>query len=327
MELYMKKSSHTDVNMLAKFNIGDCDQYALIRGSDINNPLMVILHGGPGMSDMNFADKYDKNMEEKFLVVHWDRRGTGKSFNTKIKNSDLSFDLLINDIKEFIEFLLKIFEKKKVFLVGHSAGSMLGIKFAKLYGDLLHAYIGIGQFIDFLENEKIKYKFVIENAKKHHNAKALSEIEQIKFPKDEFFRNFENYKLIWKWLEYYEGVYYKEKNMKKLRRDTSDSSVYSLIDYFKLVAGSKYTIGKLWSEITTFDIKNMDKRFEIPVYFIYGKSDLATSSSVGKTFLNEIKAPRKDLYLVEKAGHFPQYENHIEYEKVIFEKILCEKNS
>jgi pimeloyl-ACP methyl ester carboxylesterase len=100
-----------------------------------------------------------------------------------------------------------------------------------------------------------------------------------------------------------------------------------LIDYFKLVAGSKYTIGKLWDEITAFDIKNMNKRFEIPVYFIYGKSDVATSSSIGKTFLNEIKAPRKGLYLIEKSGHFPQYENHIEYEKVIFEKILCEKNS
>jgi len=315
----MKKSSHTDVNMLAKFNIGNCDQYALIRGNDINNPIMLILHGGPGMSDMNFADKYDKNLQKYFLVVHWDRRGTGKSYCSKIRNSDISFELLLNDIKEFINFLLKIFEKKKVFLVGHSAGTMLGLNFASLYPELLYAYIGIGQFVDFISNEKLKYSYIIDKAKKYHNEKVLGELEQIKFPNDDFFKDFENYKLIWKWLEHYEGVYYKEKNMKKLRRETASSSVYSLVDYFKLIAGSKYTISKLWNEITSFSTKELSKFFSIPIYFIYGKSDKATSPEEGNKLFEEISAPKKDFFIIERAGHFPQYENHVEYERIINE--------
>lgn len=322
MELFMKKSSHTDVNMLAKFNIGNCDQYALIRGDDIKNPLMLILHGGPGMSDMNFADKYDKTLQKNFLVVHWDRRGTGKSYCSKIRNSDITFDLLLQDIKEFIVFLLKIFEKKKVFLVGHSAGTMLGLNFASLYPELLYTYVGIGQFVNFISNEKLKYSYIIEKAKKYHNEKVLGELEQIKFPDDDFFKDFENYKLIWKWLEHYEGVYYKEKSMKKLRRETSNSSVYSLMDYFKLIAGSKYTISKLWNEITSFSTKELNKSFSIPIYFIYGKSDKATSPEEGKKLFEEILAPKKDFFIIERAGHFPQYENHSAYENIIIDKIL-----
>jgi hypothetical protein len=56
-------------------------QWILIRGRRVK-PIVLFLHGGPGMPSMFLAHAFQHSLERDFLVVHWDRRGAGKTYPT-----------------------------------------------------------------------------------------------------------------------------------------------------------------------------------------------------------------------------------------------------
>lgn len=125
------------INSVEKVVIGEIEQLVSLRSKNINNPILLFLHGGPGTAQIAFSRKSQKKLEEFFIVVNWDQRGAGGSFSTSLKMEDLNIERFVLDTEELTTYLLDRFNQKKIFLVGHSWGSIIGLKFSSRRPDLI----------------------------------------------------------------------------------------------------------------------------------------------------------------------------------------------
>jgi proline iminopeptidase len=73
----------------------------------------------------------------------------------------------------------KAFGKDRIFVLGHSWGSFLGLQLAERRPEWLYAYIGVGQLIDGPENERRGWRFAMDAARRASNPEAIRELEAI----------------------------------------------------------------------------------------------------------------------------------------------------
>jgi pimeloyl-ACP methyl ester carboxylesterase len=138
-------SAPGSIASLEKLKIGGVNQWILIRGYDQTKPVLLFLRGGPGMPSMYLAHKFQPELERDFVVVHWDRRGAGKSFDAHLQISTLSVRQTLNDTYELTLMLRERFHKQRIYLVGHSWGSYLGLLAVHEHPEYYSAFIGMGQ--------------------------------------------------------------------------------------------------------------------------------------------------------------------------------------
>jgi len=143
---------------LESVQIGGIEQWLSIRSEDKSNPILLYLHGGPGMGYIPLASDFSSLIEKRFVVVHWDQRGGGKTCGSDTPNSTLNIEQYLTDTFELVNYLRKRFNQQKIYLVGHSWGSVLGVKMAQGYPELFHAYVGLGQVVDMNRGETISYQ-------------------------------------------------------------------------------------------------------------------------------------------------------------------------
>jgi len=105
---------------IAYFRLGGLDQWVLIRGESIANPPLILLHGGPGLSETVLFRHFNAPLEKSFTVVYWDQRGAGKSFDRTIPRSSMTVEQFISDLDELIDAVCKRLGKAKVAIFGHS---------------------------------------------------------------------------------------------------------------------------------------------------------------------------------------------------------------
>ena len=153
--------------------LGGARQVVTVRGPDRNNPILVFIHGGPASVEMPLGWAFQRPWEDYFTVVHWDQRGAGRSFPLNDRAAlapTLKPERYRDDTIELIEQLKARYGKRKVVLMGLSWGSMVGLMVAKQRPDLLYAYVGVGQGIDFRENEVEGYRWTLEEARRRGGA-------------------------------------------------------------------------------------------------------------------------------------------------------------
>jgi pimeloyl-ACP methyl ester carboxylesterase len=166
--------TEASIAFLEKIEIGDMEQWILIRGEDISNPILLWLHGGPGASQMPVAHSFNADLEKDFLVVHWDQRGAGKSNPRGFDESTMTFQQFIDDGHELTEYLIERFDKEKIYLLGHSWGTQVGIKLAQAYPQDYFAYIGVGQVVDPAATQEVSHAWLLEQIAKEGNQEDLN---------------------------------------------------------------------------------------------------------------------------------------------------------
>ena len=124
-------SNYKSISVLENVIIGGLNQSILIRGENVNNPLMLFLHGGPGTAQIGFAPKFQSNLEKNFTVINWDQRGAGLSYDKNIRREELTIENMVTDTVELVKYLLGRFNQEKIFLVGHSWGTVLAFPNAR----------------------------------------------------------------------------------------------------------------------------------------------------------------------------------------------------
>lgn len=144
--------------------IRNSKQYVTIGTKDIEKPILLYLHGGPGLAQTPITFPYFKELEKDFIVVFWDQRGAGKSFNGFNPSKYQTVDSFIEDTKEITKYLINKFNKEKIYLIGNSWGSLLGMETIKKYPELYYAYVGTGQMVDVQENLKKSYDLIFNIA-------------------------------------------------------------------------------------------------------------------------------------------------------------------
>jgi len=170
------------IEQLETVRIGGIEQWVSIRGSDRRNPVLLLIHGGPGYVSMPMSWWFTRGWEDYFTVVQWDQRGAGKTYliNDPAKvGSTLTLERMVSDTEEMITWVRRELGKEKIFVIGHSWGSYLGLQMAKHHPDWLYAYIGVGQLTDAPESERRGWALTLDAARRAGNSEAVRQLESI----------------------------------------------------------------------------------------------------------------------------------------------------
>lgn len=296
----MKNKSKKLINIEEYVSINGIEQYLLHSGVNYDNPVMLFLHGGPGSVESLFAHAFQEKWEDIFTVVHYDQRGAGKTL-TKNPDKYPTIDLMIQDLFEIIQYLKKKYNKQKIILLGHSWGSVLGSTFIRKYPEEIEYYIGVGQVINMIENERVGYEKVKELIVKANDKKTLKKLEALgEYPGEKY--DSDTLKRCMK-LRQIQGKYGLGVKMWSMLVAVFKSPIFKLSDVSAMIKALKAN-KETTNYLGTFNLMAESAEYKVPIYYILGENDWQVPYVIAKEYFNNINAPRKNIYLIPNAGHF-----------------------
>jgi len=299
-----RKALADSVAELIKIPLNQTEQTVMIRGTDSHHPILLFLHGGPGLAQIGFIRRYQTELEKHFIVVNWDQRGAGKSYNPDLDPESLTLEQLVQDTYELIQYLLNRFHQKKIFLVGHSWGSVIGALVAQRYPELLHAYIGIGQMSDLERNDVISYQLVLIHARQFEKRFAVRTLNRIGYPP---YKNVNDLSALRKWVSKFGGEFRKG-SLKRIMAKSLFSPEYTFADWRRHKKGIRFTLQHLGPEIMKTNLFEQVDTLEVPVYFCVGRYDTLSPVEMQENYFEFLSAPVKDIIWFENSAHFPHLE-------------------
>jgi pimeloyl-ACP methyl ester carboxylesterase len=309
-----------ELNEIINIDINGVKQYISIQSENENNPILLYLHGGPGDAALPLVRKYNKELTKYYTVVIWEQRGAGKSYYVFNPDEKISIDTFVEDAAELSKYLLTRFNQKKIYVIGHSWGSVIGLKLIQKYPELFKQYIGVGQVINMKKSSEIAYIFALEKNIENGNMKIVEKIKKIDYT---YSGNDWLDELLFVTGEVVKnkGSLYGETNWNRFILDFLFSKDYSIGDLIKRQKGSLQAIKYFWQELMEIDFEEV-KRYRIPIMFIEGKYDKQVSSKIVEEYYDSIETEKR-LIIFEKSCHFPQWSENERFNKEIIE--LLEK--
>ena len=300
---------------LVRVQLGGTSQWLLIRGKDRTNPVLLVVHGGPGFPEMPFAHE-NAQLEEDFVVVHWDHRGAGKAFRLFGRKPALSVDLMVEDIRKVVEWLQKRLQIEKVYLVAHSWGTVPAILAASRYPDLFCAYIGVAQIADLMASERQRYQYAFTRAQEQGNLAALADLRRVGGSSYTTYRQF---MVLDRWVRRFSRAEFDPVSPMKFLQLAFSSPAYSWIDIVKLPLGFlSWVLEFFRRRFYDIDLFLQVPKLAIPVYFFQGCYDHLLSASVAERYFQNLEAPcGKRFIWFDSSGHWPQFEQPKKYQEEI----------
>lgn len=293
-------SAQTPIDTAEAIAIGGIRQYITIKSKDRSLPLLLFLHGGPGQSVMRYSHKFSHRLQEHFVVVHWDQRGTGKTEELNTSPTPLSLRLLQKDAKDIITALLKKFGREKLYLVAHSWGTALGFHIARECPDLLYAYVPIGAMVWQAKSERTALALMKARAMRNGSEDALTELSTVQVP----FGNGEQLYFHRKWLQEMSG------SRKLLSRTFVDAWAGTWLNIYNEASAKN-----LWETMP---------EVRCPIYFMAGRADYQTNSSLAEKYFTMLSAPKKGFFWFESCGHAVPTCDPLAMQALIIERVLPE---
>lgn len=287
--------------------LGGVQQNIRIRTTDEKLPVLLFLHGGPGVCDRGWVLKYQSDLAHVATMVCWDQRGAGLSYDRHAPTDVLTVERFVDDAAELCVWLKNRFGKQKVLIVGHSWGSLLGTLLAQKYPRHIAAYIGMGQFVDGPENETLSYEFVIDEAAKRGDQKALRDLARIGPPQDGLYKSHADMMVQRDYMTKFGGGTYGETEsmMKSMVIPLLQSPEYELFDLVKYYNGAMKTLKKMWPEVVSYHLCDSVPKLDMPVYLTEGRHDYNTPIPIAQKWYDALKAPHKEWIWFEKSAHSP----------------------
>ena len=290
--------------------LGGARQAVSVRGADSANPILLFVHGGPGSVEMPMAWTFQRPWEDYFTVVQWDQRGAGKSYALNDPDAlapTMTLERYRDDAIELIELLCRRYGKRKVVLMGHSFGSAVGLAVAAKRPDLLHAYVGVGQAIDFRENERVGMAWTLAQARERGNDEAARAIEALRpYPDAGAFvidkaDAWRRWSIGWGALAAYRG------NADFYFDATKLSPEYTAADRKAWGAGSAFSVATLWPKLADVSFQDLHE-VDVPLVFFLGRHDYTVPAPIAAAWMEEVRAPHKQVVWFEHSAHLPMVE-------------------
>lgn len=281
------------VASLERVSLGGWPQWILIRGADRAHPILLFLHGGPGMPMMYLAHTFQRPLEEHFVCVQWDQRGAGKSFSPDIPPETLTAEQILADARDLIDLLRARFHQEKVFLAGHSWGSYLGMQLVSRHPDRIKGYIGIGQVVDEARSQEIAAAFLRRKAIEAGDQEALLELDTQGPAVHE------------KWLFKYGGALYGKTGYAPFIWAGLKAPEYGLFDIPKVASGSSFSSRHMEYDSLPGPLIDFVTEVNVPVAFFAGRDDYTTPSELAAEYLGLLEAPLKRMVWFDRSAHFP----------------------
>jgi len=304
---------------LRRLELNGRKQWISIRGWDKTAPVLLFLAGGPGGTQMAAVRHELAELEKHFIVVNWDQPGSGKSYYAE-KTKNITVQTYIQDGYALTEYLKERFSQDKIYLMGESWGSALGIFLADKYPESYHAFIGTGQMIDFEETEIMDYAKALEIAEFKGDTDLIDRLkangEPPYYGKDVTWKSavYLNY------LSAYMAVNPDIHNPGYNTLRDIGSSEYGLLDKINFFRGIVNTYNHVYQQLYNIDLRTDYTKLNIPVYFILGRHDVNAPTVLAEEYVQVLDAPKKEIIWFENSGHSPWIN---ERDKFIKEVLSC----
>lgn len=305
------ESSYLDIN--------GTKQFVVIRGANPQNPVLLHLHGGPGVSEIGGMRKFNKELEQDFTVVYWDQRNAGKSYTENFPAAEIKVSKYIEDVNVLANYLKNKLKVDKIFLVGHSWGSQLGMLAIQKYPHHFSAFVSTGQQVAAADGELQSYRYTLAKAKEFKIDSLVQQLEFIGEPKGGDFRtmypfaeafSLQKYILLELNRKIYEGF-----TIEKLYANFQESEEYTPKEKETYLTGANFANEHIVNdpEYNNYDLRKQVPEVKVPVFFIAGKFDYINPTPLAKEYHDGLKAPKKEFILFEKSGHDPAWEEAPRY--------------
>ncbi len=301
---------------LAHVDLGGHEQTVLIRGRDAGSPVLLYLAGGPGQSDLGYTRAYMSELENDFVFAVWDQRGTGTSYAGLDPVDTLTLDQTVSDTIGLATYLRDRFGQQKIYLMGSSWGTTLGVLAVQRHPELFHAWIGTGQMASQLASDRIIYRQVIDYAARTGD-QALAQRMQGYGPPP--YRDMYAYAFL---IGYYDkiGPYPKTQYFQTQGPDGIDGTgavEYGPLDKINKEKAIIDVAAVLYPQLQGVDFRTQVPRLDVPVYLVEGANELSARTGPAREWFDRLQAPAKQWITFENSGHIPQFEEFPRFRAVL----------
>ena len=308
---------------LKKVNLNGSEQWISIRGRDADKPVLLFLAGGPGGSQLVTERRALGGLEEHFVVVNWEQPGAGKSF-ASVDHASLTPERYVTDGIELVNVLRERFGEEKVYVLGDSWGSVLGIWLIQRNPELFHAFIGTGQMVAFLETDLMCYDFALNQAQARGDTQKVEQLKKQGPP------------------PYYgRGTAMKETsflmetfNYMNANPNITDDGFntfqdlagpeYGLYDKVNWLRGVLETMDTVYPQLWDVDLREQATQLQVPVYFLIGRHDVNASPALTEDYFERLDVPHKELIWFERSGHNPWVSESAAFVDTVVNQVLKE---
>jgi pimeloyl-ACP methyl ester carboxylesterase len=289
--------------------IGGIPQSMIVQSVDPANPVLLFLHGGPGMTEFFMEQDYPTGLERHFTMVWWEQRGAGMSFSADIPPETMTMDQMISDAIEVADYLRDRFGQDRILLLGHSWGSYLGIQVAAKAPDRFLAYVGMAQIVHQLRSEVMAHDYLLGVYRARGDAGMVRKLEAAPVSMEDG--------LSPAWMRLRDAAMHRAGVGHTRDIDSVITGIflpvwrvraYTVMDKINVWRGKLWSRPFFWEELLRDDLAARLTTFELPVYFFVGRYDQTANPTLSRAHFDVIDAPVKGFYMFENSAHSPLFE-------------------
>ena len=305
-------------------HINGVRQGMVIRGENVANPVLLVVHGGPGMPDYVLTEQYPPELEDLFTLVWWDQGGTALSYDADIPAGSMTIDQFISDTLAVTDHLRQRFGQDKIYLLGHSWGSFIAVQAAARSPQRYHAYLGTGQMVFQLESEKMAHGHMLAEYRRLGDTAMVRELEAA--PVSMTTGTPDAY------------LHLRDTAMHQLGIGTTHDmrsvitgiflpswtfTGYTFREKVDLWRGRSFSQSfGLWEQFIRVDLRRVVPRLDVPVYFLEGTYDHTCSIVLAREYFRALDAPLKGFYEFDDSAHSPLFEQQTQVHRVLRDDVL-----
>lgn len=310
---YSFDTSH-GINESLYIDLNGQQQFITIRGEDINAPVILYLHGGPGAPDSVMAYRFESELVDEYTIVCWDQRGSGRTYfaNDDRANDTVHFEQALDDLNDLVDYLSERFGQEKIIIMGHSYGSVLGSRYACIHPEKTAAFIGVGQFVSFLSSEQYEYEDLLMRVQEAgDDVEALTQAH-LRYRTEFSLETNEE-------IAYFAEKYHTAPRERNIIFDILFSPTLSTEDvlwYSKQLNYDQFIqySGRLVDYLFFTDLRQSQTSFEVPVFFISGDHDWNCAWSDMADYAQQLGV---HYDLVEGCGHYVQNDDPVRFAEIV----------
>ena len=287
------------IAVMEKVNLGGSEQWITIRGKNVTNPVLLYLGiGGPGAGGFPASAMTLAPLEDHFVVVNWDQPGTGKSYHA-VPIPTLTVERFVSDAHELTQALRARFHQNKIFVLGLSWGTILGTKLVQQYPDLFYAYVGTGQMVNTVENDRMGYQLAFKIAAERGDTATVNALQRNGPPP------YVGDGMAMRYAAYNNVLF---DSMGSIRLEMvlllapQFAREYGLVDKVNFARGLIESYAVVYPQLRDLDFTIQAAQLDVPTYFLVGRQDVNAMASLVERYYNVLDAPHKELIWLE-SGH------------------------
>ena len=306
---------------LTEVDVGEHDLAMMIRGESTENPVLLFLAGGPGGSELGAMRRHSEGLEKDFVVATLDQRGTGRSYDELDPTETLTLDEAVADVVAVTEHLRDRFDEPKVYLVGQSWGTTLGVLAVQERPDLFHAYVGVGQMVSQTATDRIFYEDTLAWAREEERTDLVATLEENGPPPYDDVLAYEA--ALSHEMEMYPYDHGPNSEGSGQMGENILVEEYSLLDKLHIFAATLDVFSVLYPQLEDIDFREQAARLDVPVYLAQGRHEAPGRQLLAEEWFASLDAPAKELTYFETSGHRPLWEQPEEFQDLM-DRVLAE---